>query len=66
MDYYESVYAILEQWPFEGDITFKGTIKSLGGLQEVLIKVSSFEAQSYLVCIIKQEDFELCCQVLEK
>jgi len=66
MDYFDTVDAIMSQWPYSGDVTFKGTIKSFNGLQEVLVKVSLFSPDIYLVCIIKQEDFELCCQVLEK
>ena len=66
MDYFDSIDSIVSQWPYEGDITFKGLIKTLRSLQEVYVKVSSFDAENYLVCIIKQEDYELCCQVLER
>lgn len=66
MDYLESVDAILTQWPFGGDITFKGTIKSAVGLQEVLVKISSYTEGLHMICIVKQEDFELCCQVQER
>ena len=66
MDYFENVDAILAQWSLSGDITFKGMIKSMIGLQEVLVKISPYTEQFYMVCIVKQEDFELCCQVQER
>lgn len=66
MDYFDSIDAIFSQWPYSGDITCKGTIKLISGLQEVFIKISSFTPEFYLVCIVKQEDYELCCQVLER
>ena len=66
MDYFESVESIASQWPYEGDITCKAIMPSPNGPKEVLFKISAFTTTSYLVCIIPQEDFELCCQVLEK
>jgi len=66
MDYFENVEAILAQWSLSGDITFKGMIKSMTGLQEVLVKISPYTEHFYMVCIVKQEDFELCCQVQER
>jgi PAS domain S-box-containing protein len=66
MDYFENVDSILSQWPYAGDITCKGIILSLNGPKEVLFKISPFSSEFYLVCIIQQEDFELCCQVLER
>jgi len=66
MDYFESVESIASQWPYEGDITCKAVMLSLSGIKEVLFKISPFNAEFYLVCIIPQEDFELCCQVLER
>jgi len=66
MDYFDTVDAIMTQWPYTGDITFKGSVKSLSSPQEVLVKISLFSADFYLVSIVKQEDYELCCQVLER
>jgi len=66
MDYFESVESIASQWPYEGDITCKAVMLSLSGIKEVLFKISPFNTEFYLVCIIPQEDFELCCQVLER
>lgn len=66
MDYFDSIDSIVLQWPYEGDITFKGLVKTLRSLQEVYVKISPFDAENYLVCVIKQEDYELCCQVLER
>lgn len=66
MDYFESVDSILEQWPYGGEITFKGTIKSVVGFQEVLVKISPYTEHLHMICIVKQEDFELCCQVQEQ
>lgn len=66
MDYFDSIDAIFSQWPYSGNITCKGSIKSLSGLQEVFITISPFSPETYLVCIVKQEDYELCCQVLER
>lgn len=66
MDYFQNVEAILDQWSLGGDITFKGIVKSTIGLHEVLVKISPFTEQFYMICIVKQEDFELCCQVQER
>lgn len=66
MDYFESIEAILNNWPYEGDITFKGSIKTIRYHQEVLIKISVHDDENYLLCIVPQEEFELCCQVQEK
>lgn len=66
MDYFKNIEEIKSHWPYEGNITFKGTISSLGGLQEVLVTMSKYSENLHLVCIIKQEDFELCCQVHER
>ena len=66
MDYFKSVEAILDQWSLDGDITFKGIVKSTIGLQEVLVKISPYTENFHMICIVKQEDFELCCQVQER
>jgi len=66
MDYFTSIEAIQGNWPYEGDITFKGTIQSISHRQDVLVRISPYSNTSYLLCIIKQEDFELCCQVQER
>ena len=63
MDVFTNIEAIKSYWPYEGDITFKGTLHSVGEVQEVLVKVSYYYENLYLVCIVTQEDFELCCQV---
>ena len=65
MDYISNLNDITDKFPYEGDITFKGTIKAISHIQEVLVKVTPYE-QQFLVCIINQEDFELCCQVHER
>lgn len=65
MDYYTSIEAIKDKFPYEGDITFKGAIQSIGHMMEVLVKITPCDGH-YLMCIINQEDFELCCQVHEK
>ena len=66
MDYFNSIEAIKSNWPYDGDITFKGVIRSIGHLLEVFIKISQYEPNRYIICIVKQEDFELCCQVQER
>ncbi|ATB69297.1 response regulator [Sulfurospirillum diekertiae] len=66
MDYFNSIEAIKNNWPYDGDITFKGVIRSIGHLLEVLVKISQYEPNRYIICIVKQEDFELCCQVQER
>lgn len=66
MDYFNSIEAIKNNWPYDGDITFKGMIRSMGHMVEVLVKISEYEPNRYLICIVKQEDFELCCQVQER
>jgi|GEM_PF-708665 len=66
MDYFNSIEAIKNNWPYDGDITFKGIIPSIGHLLEVLVKISQYEPNRYIICIVKQEDFELCCQVQER
>lgn len=66
MEYFENIDAILTQWPYGGEITFKGTIKSVVGFQEVLVKISPYAEHLHMICIVKQEDFELCCQVQER
>ncbi len=66
MDYFASIESIKSNWPYEGDITFKGSIQSISHMQEVLVKISLYSDKTYLICIIKQEDFELCCQVQER
>jgi len=66
MDLFNNVEAIKNNWPYDGDITFKGVVKSIGHLLCVLVKISDYESNRFLVCIIKEEDFELCCQVQER
>ncbi|MDD2382749.1 MAG: response regulator [Sulfurospirillaceae bacterium] len=66
MDYFETIDSIQNNWPYEGNISFKGIIKSLHGLQEVLVQICKYHENQYIVCIVKQEDFELCCQVHER
>ncbi|WP_263832588.1 response regulator [Sulfurospirillum oryzae] len=66
MDYFTSIESIKNNWPYDGDITFKGVIKSIGHILEVLVKISQYKPQAYMICIVKQEDFELCCQVQER
>ena len=66
MDYFDSIEKIKSNWPYDGDITFKGTIKSIDHLHEILVRISPYDQGRYLICIIKQEDFELCCQVQER
>lgn len=66
MDLFTSIEEIKNNWPYDGDITFKGIIKSIGHMLEVLVRISQYEPNRYIVCIVKQEDFELCCQVQER
>ena len=66
MDYFDSIDAIKNNWPYEGNISFKGIIKLLQGMQEVLVEISQYSENLYTICIIKQQDFELCCQVHER
>lgn len=66
MDYFETIEGMKGISPYEGDITFKGVIKSLGGILEVLVRISKYSKDLSMICIVKQEDFELCCQVQEK
>jgi len=66
MDYFENVGDILSQWQLEGNITVKGVIKSMVGIKEVLVKISPYTQDLHMLCIVKQEDFELCCQVQER
>lgn len=66
MDLFNNVESIKNNWPYDGDITFKGVVKSIGHLLCVLVKISDYESNRFLVCIIKEEDFELCCQVQER
>lgn len=66
MDYFESIEAIKNNWPYDGNISFKGIVKSLQGMQEVLVEIGQYSENLYTICIIKQQDFELCCQVHEK
>lgn len=66
MDLFTSIEEIKNNWPYDGDITFKGVVKSIGHMLEVLVKISQYEPNRYMICIVKQEDFELCCQVQER
>jgi len=66
MEYFESVETIFNQWPYSGDATCKGTLKTLDALEEYLIKISPYANESYLLVMVRYEDFELCCQVLER
>lgn len=66
MDQFESVDAIKSNWPYEGDITFRATVCAIGASLNVLVKISRYQEDDYLVCIVKEEDFESCCQVQEK
>ena len=66
MDYFTSIEAIKTNWPYDGDITFKGAIRSIGHILEVLVKISQYAPDRYMICIVKQEDYELCCQVQER
>lgn len=66
MEYFDSIEAIKGNWPYEGDITFKGVLKSITHMFEILVKISPYEPNRYLICIVKQEEFELCCQVQER
>jgi len=66
MEYFNTVEAIKSNWPYDGDITFKGVIKSIEHIYEVLVKINQVEPNSYMVFIVKQEEFELCCQVHER
>jgi PAS domain S-box-containing protein len=66
MDLFTSIEEIKNNWPYDGDITFKGIVKSVGHMLEVLVKISQYEPNRYMICIVKQEDFELCCQVQER
>jgi len=63
MDYFQTLSDIFDKFPYEGDITFKGTIQTIDHMQEVLVKITPY-ATHYLISVIPQEDFELCCQVL--
>jgi len=65
MDYFPDIASIRDKFPYEGDITFKGTIQTIDHMQEVLVKITPYAAH-YLISVIPQEDFELCCQVLGK
>ena len=66
MDFFTSIEDIKNNWPYDGDITFKGIVKSIGHMLEVLVKISQYAPNRYMICIVKQEDFELCCQVQER
>ncbi|WNY98603.1 hybrid sensor histidine kinase/response regulator [Sulfurospirillum sp. 'SP'] len=66
MDFFTSIEDIKNNWPYDGDITFKGIVKSIGHMLEVLVKISQYTPNRYMICIVKQEDFELCCQVQER
>lgn len=66
MDYFNSIEDIKSRWPFDGDITFKGVVHSMEYMLEVLVKISQYAPERYIICIVKQEDFELCCQVQER
>ena len=66
MDLFSSIEEIKNNWPYDGDITFKGVVKSISHMLEVLVKISQYAPNRYMVCIVKQEDFELCCQVQER
>jgi len=66
MDLFADIETIKSNWPYDGDITFKGVIKSIGHILQVLVKISDYESNRFLVCIVKEEDFELCCQVQER
>lgn len=66
MDLFNNVEEIKNNWPYDGDITFKGVVRSIGHMLCVLVKISDYESNRFLVCIVKEEDFELCCQVQER
>ena len=66
MDLFQNIEEIKDNWPYNGDITFKGSVKSIGHIQTVLVRISDYEPNRFLVCIVKEEDFELCCQVQER
>jgi PAS domain S-box-containing protein len=66
MEYFSTVEAIKSNWPFDGDVTFKGVVKSIEHILEVLVKINYVDPHTYMICIVNQEEFELCCQVHER
>jgi len=66
MDLFHNIEEIKDNWPYNGDITFKGSVKSIGHILTVLVRISDYEPNRFLVCIVKEEDFELCCQIQER
>jgi len=66
MEFFNSIEAIQSNWSYDGDITFSGSVKSIEHPLEVLVKIHSVEPNSYMICIVKQEEFELCYLVHEK
>ena len=66
MEHFTSIQDIKDNWPYDGDITFKGSIQTITHTIDVLIRISRYEDDTYLLSLVKQEDFDLCCQVQER
>lgn len=66
MDYFDYIETIKNNWQYDGDITFKGVVKLIDHMVEVLVKINDIGENTYMICIVKQEEFELCCQVQER
>ena len=66
MEYINSIEAIQNNWAYDGEVTFSGIIQSIEHPLKVLIKIHSIESNSYMICIVKQEEFEVCYLAHEK